>query len=183
MLRYKIDGIFFLFISLVSFPHLASYSKEENPQPTTNHLFESLLSKANSLKLTRKPIILKKVKKSKPKSLSEEKTITHVTASVYFPEEAQTDSTPLITADGSQINETHPKKHKWIAVSRNLLTRWGGHIDYGDKVQVSGISKRLDGIYIVRDTMKKRLRNRIDILVGPKDKVMGHWSGVKLTKL
>ncbi|PSR55319.1 hypothetical protein AHMF7605_18310 [Adhaeribacter arboris] len=179
MLRYKIDGIFFLFISLVSFPHLASYSKEEKPQHT-NHLFESLINRATSLKLTRKHTP-KKLEKTK--SFTEEKTITHVTASVYYPEEAQTDSTPLITADGSQINETHPKKHKWIAVSRNLLTRWGGHIDYGDKVHVSGISKRLDGVYIVRDTMKKRLRNRIDILVGPDDKVMGHWSGVKLTKL
>ncbi|MDQ4139108.1 MAG: hypothetical protein M3142_01155, partial [Bacteroidota bacterium] len=185
MLRYKIDGIFFLFITLVSFPHLASYSKEEKPDHTTNHLFESLLSKANSLKLTkltRKPNF-KKVEESKHKSLPEEKAITNVTASVYYPEEAQTDSTPLITADGSQINETHPKKHKWIAVSRNLLTRWGGHIDYGDKVHVSGISKRLDGIYVVRDTMKKRLRNRIDILVGPNDNIMGRWSDVKLTKL
>ncbi len=182
MLRYKIDGIFFLFISLVSFPNLASYSKEEKPAHTTNHLFESLLSKANSLKLTRKPTF-KKVEKKKHKSFAEEKTITNVTASVYYPEEAQTDSTPFITADGSQINETHPKKHKWIAVSRNLLTRWGGHIDYGDKVHVSGISERLDGIYVVRDTMKKQLRNLIDILVGPKDNVMGYWNDVKLTKL
>ncbi len=182
MLRYKIDGIFFLFISLVSFPHLASYSKEEKPTHTTNHLFENLLSKANSLKLTRKPTFTK-VEKSKTKRFAKEKTITKVTASVYYPEEAQTDSTPFITADGSQINETHPKKHKWIAVSRNLLTRWGGHIDYGDKVHVSGISDRLDGVYVVRDTMKKRLRNRIDILVGPNDNIMGRWSDVKITKL
>lgn len=102
---------------------------------------------------------------------------------MYHPLVAQTDSTPFITADGSRINQSHPKKHKWIAVSRNLLTRWGSHIDYGDKVRVSGISKHLDGVYIVRDTMQRRLRNRIDILVGPDDKVMGKWRGVKLIKL
>ncbi len=182
MLRYKIDGIFFLFISLVTFPHLVSYSKEEKPNYSTTYHFESLLEKANSFKSTRISTAKKTLKKKKTAPV-EELHITHVTASVYFPEEAQTDSTPLITADGSRINETHPKKHKWIAVSRNLLTRWGGHIEFGDKVKVSGISDRLDGIYVVRDTMKKRLRNRIDILVGPNDNVMGRWNDVKLTKL
>ncbi|QNF32661.1 hypothetical protein HUW51_07935 [Adhaeribacter swui] len=182
MLRYKIDGIFFLFISLVTFPHLVSYSKEEKPTYSTSYHFESLLNRANSFKSTRVSTVKKSLEKKKTAPVKES-FITHVSASVYFPEEAQTDSTPFITADGSRINETHPKKHKWIAVSRNLLTRWGGHIDYGDKVHVSGISERLDGVYIVRDTMKKRLRNRIDILVGPNDNIMGRWNGVKLTKL
>lgn len=182
MLRYKIDGIFFLFIALVSFPHFISYSKEEKPSYTTTSTFESLINRANSFKHVKEYTLKsreKEIVKITPKRLN----ITKVTATVYFPEAAQTDSSPLITADGSRINETHPKKHKWIAVSRNLLTRWGGHIDYGDKVNVSGISKRLDGVYIVRDTMKKRIRNRIDILVGADDNVMGFWNDVKLTKL
>lgn len=190
MLRYKIDGIFFLLIALVSFPHFISYSHEEKPYYATTNTFENLINRANSSKLvkkttqkaTKKPGTKapeKAIARIKPKRVN----ITTVTATVYYPEVAQTDSTPLITADGSKINKTHPKKHKWIAVSRNLLSRWGGHIDYGDKVHVSGISKRLDGVYIVRDTMKKRLRNRIDILVGPNDKVMGSWEDVKLTKL
>src|SRR5688572_20376200 len=46
-----------------------------------------------------------------------------VTASVYFPERSQTDETPLITADGSKINARHPKRHRWAALSRNLLKR------------------------------------------------------------
>ena len=68
-------------------------------------------------------------------------------------------------------------------MSRNLLSRWGGEFDYGDSVKVTGISKELDGIYVVRDAMHRRIRNRVDILVGPKDKAMGFWEDVELTKL
>ena len=178
MLRYKIDGIFFLFVILIFCPRFVSYSKEEKPQITSSVVFQRLLTEANQKNILLKPVA-KQIPKLKPRKIT---SIT-VTASVYFPVVAQTDETPFITADGSRINKKHPKKHKWIAVSRNLLSRWGGHIDYGDKVNVSGISDHLDGVYVVRDTMKRRLRNRIDILVGPHDKVMGKWSGVKITKL
>lgn len=180
MLRYKIDGIFFLFVFLLSCPHFISYSKEEKPEFETSTTFKELITKAN--KVTPTPIkknIEKNIEKLEPKKVN----ITNVTATVYYPVVAQTDDTPFITADGSRINQKHPRKHKWIAVSRNLLTRWGGHIDYGDKVHVTGISNRLDGVYTVRDTMKRRLRNRIDILVGPNDNVNGYWKDVQLTKL
>jgi len=104
-----------------------------------------------------------------------------VSASVYFPVESQTDSTPFITADGSKIiNKKKPHKHRWIAVSRNLLQRWGGPINYGDTLHIKGISKKMDGHYIVRDTMTKRIKNRIDFLVGPDDNIMGFWKDVKI---
>ena len=106
-----------------------------------------------------------------------------VSASVYFPVPGQTDSTPFITADGSRINEENPKKHRWIAVSRDLHSRWGGEISYGDSLQVTGLSNELDGLYIVRDVMNRRIRNRIDILVGKDDKVMGFWDDVQIAKL
>jgi 3D (Asp-Asp-Asp) domain-containing protein len=108
---------------------------------------------------------------------------THrVAASVYFPDEAQTDSQPLITADGSHIDRNKVRKHRWIAVSRNLLKRWGGKLHYGDTLQVAGISAELDGTYIIRDTMNRRLKNTIDILVGRNDNIMGHWKNVQITK-
>jgi 3D (Asp-Asp-Asp) domain-containing protein len=119
----------------------------------------------------------------KKKPLKKKKHGINVTASIYFPVVAQTDETPLITADGSRINQVKPRKHRWVALSRNLLKKWGGGIDYGDSLRVKGISKELDGIYVVRDTMKRRLRNRVDILVGSDDNIMGRWQNVRIYHL
>lgn len=105
-----------------------------------------------------------------------------VSATVYFPEKGQTDGNPLITADGSKINPRRPRDHRWIALSRDMLTRWGGDIQYGDSVWVRGISDELDGMYIVRDTMNRRFRNRIDILVGRHDNIMGLWNDVEIAR-
>jgi 3D (Asp-Asp-Asp) domain-containing protein len=120
---------------------------------------------------------------NRKKPLKKKKHGINVTASIYYPEIAQTDSTPLITADGSLINQKKPRKHRWVALSRNLLKKWGGVIDYGDSLRVKGISRELDGIYVVRDTMKRRLRNRVDILVGPEDNIMGRWKNVQIYHL
>lgn len=106
-----------------------------------------------------------------------------VSASVYFPEPNQTDSTPFITADGSRINKNNPKKHRWIAVSRDLHSRWGGDLNFGDSLLVTGVSNELDGIYIVRDIMNQRMHKQIDILVGRQDNIMGLWHSVQLAKL
>lgn len=120
------------------------------------------------------------IKKVQTDSFSPE--IYTVSATVYFPEPDQTDRDPLITADGSRINPRNPRKHRWIAVSRDMLVRWGGTIDYGDSLWVRGISDELDGLYIVRDTMNRRFRNRIDILVGRKDNIMGLWKNVEIAR-
>ncbi|MCC9135014.1 hypothetical protein ACFSKU_19025 [Pontibacter silvestris] len=106
-----------------------------------------------------------------------------VSASVYYPVPGQTDGTPFITADGSKISKRNPGKHRWIAVSRDLHSRWGGEIDYGDSLLVTGISDKLDGLYIVRDVMNRRIKNRIDILVGSDDDVMGFWKKVNIAKM
>jgi len=50
-------------------------------------------------------------------------------------------------------------------------------------LQVKGISKKLDGIYVVRDTMTKRMKNRIDILVSKDDNIMGFWHNVQIYHL
>jgi 3D (Asp-Asp-Asp) domain-containing protein len=109
-------------------------------------------------------------------------TIT-VSASIYHPEPGQTDSTPLITADGSRINPKNPKKHRWIAVSRDLHSRWGGEMHFGDSLWVTGISEELDGLYVVRDIMNKRMHRQIDILVGKHDKDYGKWRNVQIARL
>ena len=86
-----------------------------------------------------------------------------VTLTTYKANESETDSTPMITASGFKI--TNPKKHKIIAVSRDLKRKWG----WGTKVKIVGAGK-YDGTYRVHDLMNKRYRKRIDILVGHKDK-------------
>ena len=87
----------------------------------------------------------------------------HVTVTMYQPVERQTDSTPNILADGTRIRTEKASNYKFIAVSRNLLKRWGGWLDYGDFILLKGTDGK-DGVYQVRDTMNKRYVNRIDIL-------------------
>ena len=87
----------------------------------------------------------------------------HVTVTMYQPVSYQTDSTPNILADGTRIRTKEASNYKFIAVSRNLLKRWGGWLDYGDFVLLKGTTEK-DGVYQVRDTMNPRWVNRIDIL-------------------
>ena len=90
----------------------------------------------------------------------------HVTVTMYQPVRYQTDSTPNILADGTRIRTQEASDYKFIAVSRNLLKRFGGWLDYGDFVLLMGTHNK-DGVYQVRDTMNKRFVNRIDILESP----------------
>ena len=89
-----------------------------------------------------------------------------VTVTMYHPTRGQTDSTPNILADGTRIRIHKASEYKYIAVSRNLLSRWGGWLDYGDFVVLKGTDGK-DGVYQVKDTMNARFVNRIDILESP----------------
>ncbi len=89
-----------------------------------------------------------------------------VTVTMYEPVSYQTDSTPNILADGTRIRVQKASEYRFIAVSRNLLKRHGGWLDYGDFVLLKGTNHK-DGVYQVRDTMNKRFVNRIDILESP----------------
>ena len=86
-----------------------------------------------------------------------------VTVTTYNPTRAQTDSTPNITADGTRINPRKATQYRYVALSRDLLSRWGGPFEYGDYIVIEGTGDR-DGIYQVRDTMNPRWTNRVDIL-------------------
>jgi len=90
----------------------------------------------------------------------------HVTVTMYQPLRYQTDSTPNILADGTRIRIQEASNYKFIAVSRNLLKRFGGWLDYGDFILLRGTIIK-DGVYQVRDTMNKRFVNYIDILESP----------------
>ena len=90
----------------------------------------------------------------------------NVTVTMYQPLRYQTDSTPNILADGTRIKTEQASNYKFIAVSRNLLKRWGGWLDYGDFILLKGTSHK-DGVYQVKDTMNPRYVNRVDILESP----------------
>ena len=89
-----------------------------------------------------------------------------VIVTMYQPVRGQTDSTPNILADGTRIKTELASNYKFIAVSRNLLKRWGGWLDYGDFILLKGTDKK-DGVYQVRDTMNPRYVNWVDILESP----------------
>ena len=86
-----------------------------------------------------------------------------VTVTMYEPVSYQTDSTPNILADGTRIRVHKASEYRFIAVSRNLLKRHGGWLDYGDFVLLKGTNHK-DGVYQVRDTMNPKWVNVVDIL-------------------
>jgi 3D (Asp-Asp-Asp) domain-containing protein len=88
-----------------------------------------------------------------------------VTVTTYSITEAETDSTPLITASGFKINPNNPKRHRIIAVSRDLKRKY----KFGQRVKIENAG-RFNGEYVVRDLMHQRWTKKIDILINPEDK-------------
>ena len=86
-----------------------------------------------------------------------------VTATTYNPTIHQCDDTPNITADGTHFKTWKASSYRYVALSRDLLSRWGGPFEYGDYIIIEGTKDR-DGVYQVRDTMNPKWTNRVDIL-------------------
>ncbi len=86
-----------------------------------------------------------------------------VTVTTYNPTKQQCDDTPHITADGTHFKTWKATEYRYVALSRDLLSRWGGPFNYGDYVILEGTGK-WDGVYQVRDTMNPKWTNRVDIL-------------------
>ena len=87
----------------------------------------------------------------------------NVTVTTYNPTRQQCDSTPHITADGTHFKTWKASSYRYVALSRDLLSRWGGPFNYGDYIVIEGTGER-DGVYQVRDTMNPKWTNRVDIL-------------------
>ena len=123
----------------------------------------------------------------KPKVIIEEKKVyvevesevTYVvTATVYHAVEGQCDESPLVTASGAKISSAESAyEHRYLAVSRDLLDVF----PYGTMVEVSGCGE-LDGRWVVVDTMNRRYKGYIDLLINP-DMKGGKWEGVRIKKV
>lgn len=102
---------------------------------------------------------------------------------IYNPVTAQCDSSPLVTASNQRINKTKLRSGavRWMALSRDLLKRWGGQIQYGDTVSLYSSDPAIDGNWIVHDTMHRRFRNRGDLLFDSSVRTTGKWSDVIIT--
>jgi len=95
--------------------------------------------------------------------------------SIYHAHSSQCDNTPFITANGSRIDPNDPGKHRYVALSRDLIRPFvtnhelygynpEARFQFGDTILVQGTGK-LDGHWIIVDSMNKRYQNRIDFLV------------------
>ena len=100
-----------------------------------------------------------------------------VTLTTYSTTEGETDDSPNITASGFEIDEDNPRKHRIIAVSRDLKRK----LRFGEKVILSNAG-RFNGVWYVRDLMNSRFRNKIDVLINEDDKQTKMF-GVVLKKL
>lgn len=80
--------------------------------------------------------------------------IGNLTPTAYRSVPEQTDSSPFITATGERVH------NRGVAVSRDLLKRWGGKLEYGDLLYIEGV-----GYKFVFDTMHERHKNRFDVWV------------------
>ena len=85
-----------------------------------------------------------------------------VTLTTYTIDPSQTNDEPLITASGFKLDSINPRKHRIIAISRDLKKVLG----FGDKVKLENAGK-FNGVWYVRDLMNKRFTNKIDILINP----------------
>jgi len=93
-----------------------------------------------------------------------------VTATAYNSVPGQTSyEHPGITAWGDSIKPGV----KWIAVSRDLLKKG---LDYNTLVKID----TFEGVYIVKDKMHHRWRNRIDIYMGEDVKKAREWGRRKI---
>lgn len=84
-----------------------------------------------------------------------------------------------VTASGSRIDNNKLRNYeiKWIALSPDMFSKLG--VKMGDEVIIECANERLNGAWIVKDKMAKRLRNRIDILL-PKGDRMNFTSPIKV---
>lgn len=85
---------------------------------------------------------------------------------------SQTDDSPFYTSIGERVNP------HGVAVSQDLLKRWGGPLNYGDTVYIEEI-----GFKKINDVMNPRHKNSVDIWVSSLSKEKEFHSKFKGKKL
>jgi hypothetical protein len=105
------------------------------------------------------------------------------TLTIYNPTSRQCDRDPLVTASNKTI-DIHKLKAgsiRWMALSRNMLKRWGGALNYGDTIVLQAGDSIVDGNWVIQDTMNKKFFNRGDLLFD-ESRTKGMWKNVTLLR-
>ena len=168
MRREKVKSISIFLLLVILVLQGVEKKKEIDTLTEENLLMERMVTIADSLikDTTIEGLRLAEKLAAKEKKIEEYESNKHqVVVTMYHPVPDQTDDTPNITADGTVIKISKASEYRYVAVSRNMLVRYGGFLRYGDYVWVDAGKK--SGVYQVRDTMAPRWVNRIDILESP----------------
>lgn len=106
------------------------------------------------------------------------------TLTVYNPVRNQCDSNPFITASNKEIDivELREGRIRWIALSRDMLSRWGGVFHYGDTISITSGDRAIDGEWVIQDTMNKRFEKHGDLLYHISTRSSGKWNNVMVTR-
>jgi len=102
----------------------------------------------------------------------------NIWGTIYNPVASQCDGDPSKTGDGSRINIKKASRHRWIAISQDLLNdtyrkniindstdkRFVGKLKYGDTIWISSPYKKINGWWVIHDTKNSRFSNSIDFL-------------------
>lgn len=98
--------------------------------------------------------------------------IGNLSITAYRSVPSQTDDSPYVTSIGERV---HPHG---VAVSRDLLKRWGGPLNYGDVLYIEDI-----GFKVVNDCMAERHKQHIDIWVSTLEKEKAFHKKFKARKV
>jgi hypothetical protein len=105
------------------------------------------------------------------------------TLTIYNPTTKQCDRDPLVTASNKRIDihELKAGSIRWMALSRNMLKRWGGALNYGDTIILQTGDPAVDGKWVIQDTMNKKFTNRGDLLFDA-SRTRGLWKNVRMLR-
>jgi hypothetical protein len=105
------------------------------------------------------------------------------TLTIYNPTTKQCDRDPLVTASNKRIDihQLRAGSIRWMALSRNMLKRWGGALNYGDTIILQAGDPAVDGKWVIQDTMNKKFINRGDLLFDI-SRTRGLWKNVTMLR-
>ena len=81
----------------------------------------------------------------------------------YNPSVHQTDASPCVGASLRNLCTAAKEGDRTVALSRDLLWRWGGEFRWRDKVKITSDNPQCNGVYSLEDTMAKRFKARAEI--------------------